>query len=700
MLSGKDYLKEIQKFVTSQYWNSGVRITTGVLIPMLVIAFNNWLPVGIPFLLGSLFVSLTDTPGPIHHRRNGMLVATTLNTAVVALTILSHDYTVLLLGEVVLFSFIFTLIGIYGARAGSVGTLALVIMLLNMSPQTHQTSLVSGVLLTATGGLWYTSFSMLLYRLQPYRLVEQGLGEYLLSIADYLRARAGFYKTSVDLEESFNRVMHEQVNVLNIQNHIRELLFKTRQFVGDPSPKSRSMMMIYVEATDMFEETMYAYQDYKLLRQHLDDTDILHAFYKVILETVAEIEYLGLMVQAGNEVKKLSVSKVDLDLLRQKINEKKKKLIGEEQHNALSAIEQTANNIETILNRLVKIALYTRTQTQVDAKEVPEISAGSSINFNLSLLKENLSFKSNQFKFALRITIAMLVGYLVSSLLSLSHTYWVLLTIITILKPGYNLSRKRNIKRVVGTLAGVLIAAGLLLITSNNTVLFILMVLSMLLAYSFLRIYYLAFVTCLTVYVIITFHFLNPQVFRELIGVRLVDTVIGSIIAGLASRFVFPVWQRKNIKTLMQDVLESNIAYLNETWMFLGEKKANTITYDEARREAIVTLTNLSDSFQQMLTEPFNAKETSLVHQFVIATHTLTSSISALTEKDINVLQRDDFKNEIITVTKEAIDNLNAIPSSATRSPAKTYPPVSTASVIYSIALDIRGITKKIRTPL
>ena len=128
MRIGKDYLKEIQKFTTSQYWNSGVRITTGVLAPMLIMIHQDWLSSGIPFLWGALFVSLTDTPGPIHHRRNGMLAAITLNTFVVIVTGFLYDYEILLLIQVLLFSFFLSLLGIYGVRAGAVGTLAIVVM--------------------------------------------------------------------------------------------------------------------------------------------------------------------------------------------------------------------------------------------------------------------------------------------------------------------------------------------------------------------------------------------------------------------------------------------------------------------------------------------------------------------------------------------------------------------------------------------
>src|SRR5688572_6756868 len=100
MQFGKNYIQEIHKFTTSQYWNSGVRITTGIMVPMLIMAREGWLSVGLPFLLGALFVSLTDTPGPIHHRRNGMLVAIGLNTFTVLITGFFHKYPEMLLAEV------------------------------------------------------------------------------------------------------------------------------------------------------------------------------------------------------------------------------------------------------------------------------------------------------------------------------------------------------------------------------------------------------------------------------------------------------------------------------------------------------------------------------------------------------------------------------------------------------------------------
>src|SRR5690606_18652485 len=122
--------------------------------------------------------------------------------------------------------------------------------------------------------------------------------------ADYVRARASFYREGADLSECFHRLMKEQSDVQAIQNQTQELLFKTRRIVGDSSPRSRSLMMIYLDSLDLFEQTMYSYQNYEALHKSLDKTGILDKYYGLILELAAALEYIGITVQMGNPVKK------------------------------------------------------------------------------------------------------------------------------------------------------------------------------------------------------------------------------------------------------------------------------------------------------------------------------------------------------------------------------------------------------------
>lgn len=707
MLFGQDYLKEIQKFTTSQYWNSGVRITTGVMVPMLIMVNKGWLSEGIPFLWGALFVSLTDTPGPIHHRRNGMIAGIVLNTLTVVITGFLYQYQTLLLIQVLVFSFFFSLMGIYGARAGAVGTLALVIMLLNMSPLRENKYFLFNAMLTACGGIWYATFSVILFRLQPYRLVEQALGENLRQIADYIRARAAFYKMGSDIESCFDRVMQQQVGVLKNQNQLRELIFKTRQFVSDASPKSRSIMMVFLESLDLFEETMHTYQDYKLLQQHTRHTDILNKFYAVILQLGAELEHIGLSVQAGNVVKRMPDFTMQLNGLRESLHEHKLNTSGKAVNDTFHALEQTIENIQSIVNRLCKLVMYTRLQIDINPtlqdqeSEERSTSVQPSKPIHVSLILENLTFRSNNFKYAVRLTLAMVIGYGVSTMFAVSHTYWVLLTIITILKPVYNVTRRRNIQRVLGTLGGILAASIILFFVSDTTVLLVLLIGSMLMAYSLLRVNYLGFVIFLTTYIIITFHFLNPVEFKNLIGERLMDTFIGSVVAGLAARFIFPVWEHENIKSAMQEMLEANREYLVTAWNYLISKSHDEKEYNKARANAIVALTNLSDNFQQMLVEPGQSKASSHIHQFVIASHALTSRIAALSPKDLKIIPPEILvsgREAIVEVLSGSVENLKTdipgrIPVSAdARTKFNTVNPVS---IIYSLARDLFMITHK-----
>ena len=69
-----DYIKKYKSFINSHHLSEGLRITAGVLLPALAFSYFNMFSVGIVVSLGALFVSVTDSAGPIHHRQNGMAV--------------------------------------------------------------------------------------------------------------------------------------------------------------------------------------------------------------------------------------------------------------------------------------------------------------------------------------------------------------------------------------------------------------------------------------------------------------------------------------------------------------------------------------------------------------------------------------------------------------------------------------------------
>ncbi|HRO69419.1 MAG TPA: FUSC family membrane protein, partial [Chitinophagaceae bacterium] len=123
-----DYIIEYRRFIYSHYLADGVRITAGILLPTLVLNFYGYLDTGTFLSLGALCTTITDNPGPIHHRRNGLLACCGI-IFIVALTVgYSMPYTWLFMLLLPVFCFFFSMIGVYGARASAVGIAALLMM--------------------------------------------------------------------------------------------------------------------------------------------------------------------------------------------------------------------------------------------------------------------------------------------------------------------------------------------------------------------------------------------------------------------------------------------------------------------------------------------------------------------------------------------------------------------------------------------
>jgi uncharacterized membrane protein YccC len=228
----------------------------------------------------------------------------------------------------------------------------------------------------------------------------------------------------------------------------------------------------------------------------------------------------------------------------------------------------------------------------------------------------------------------------------------------------------------------------------------------MLIGYSLLRVQYFTFVVFLTIFLVISLYFLNPYGFQSLIRERLVDTMIGSLIAFIASRFVFPVWGHREIRQSMQKMIEANRQYFQQAWIALKTGRAGTPAYALARQDAIVSLTNLSDNFQRMLSEPEQRGEASPIHQFVIANHMLTGHIAALSDERIFTgrAESDELEDLSKAITYElqcAEDNLRH-PRALTELHATAYAPLAVQtltqlSMIFSLAHDIRKIAARLR---
>ena len=632
-----DYLKTYKSFINSHYLSEGIRITAGVLLPAFVMSYFNMLSTGIAISLGALFVSITDSAGPIHHRQNGMIVCIASITIITLLAGLFSNSPLLTAIFLFIACFFFSMIGIYGTRAGSIGTATLIILTLSIDTRLNLTTpplIIRHSLFIASGGLWYMCFSMLLYNVRPFRLSQQALGDCIQATAEYLLIRSELYHHEANYENIFLRLLQQQVIVQNKQNDLSELLFKTRSIVRESTNVGRVLVMIHIEIADIFERIMMSHQEYAQLHLYFDKTDILNDYYQMAKELAKELDEVGIAVKSGKPFSSDSDLAEQIVKTRSKLDDLRITYLKPDNIGGFISLRRILENIQDLHDRLTTLKKY----TYYHATPKKRVISGtgykdliSSQEITPGLFINNLTLKSQTFRHSLRVSFAILAGVLAAQFFKTGHSYWILLTIIVILKPAFSLTKKRNSDRIAGTLAGIIIGIIILLTSENNTFLLVLLVVFMAGGYTFMRTNYFVSVVLITLYLILFYHLLYPHDFKSVLKDRIIDTLIGSAIAFIASSFLFPSWERDKIKPALETMLTEVEEYFRAIADAFAGKKIPLPLRQVARKNALVALANLSDAFNRMLSEPKSQqKGVEMLHQFVVLSHTLTSYIATL----------------------------------------------------------------------
>ncbi len=643
----KTDFREIKSFFYSQYFSDGIRMSIGILFPSLLLMQFNHFDMGITMSLGALCICTIDSPGPLYHKRNSMAIGN-LCLFVVAIITGFARLNVFALGlEITAFSFLFSMFIVYGNRAASVGTCALLIMIFMMDKEAKPNEVLTISLIVLAGGVWYLIFSLIFFGIRPYRAAQQTLGENIADIARFIRIKADFYLSDTDIDENYRKLVSQQIKVSQHQDAVREILFKSRVMVKESTNPSRVLVLTFVDLVDMYEQIMATSYDYNHIREKFGPTGVLKQIADLLQEMGDELDNIAYMVLSNTRSKHKPDFNTGLEKLKLRIDE-----IGAgDQAVSNIALKKILINLRDLNERIKSIFGYYNSKSYEALQEKKDNYEYSKFvthqDYAPHIFFDNLSLSSATFKHALRVALVCLIGFTTAKFIALGHhSYWVLLTIIVILKPGFSLSKQRNYQRLIGTIAGGVIGIAILLFIPNKTVEFILLVVLMIGTYSFLRLNYVVSVILMTPYVLILFKFLGVgQVVEE----RIIDTVIGSTIAFIASYLIFPSWEFELIQENLVDVLHANTRYLAKIAESILGKDVTPTEYKLTRKDVYVKSANLSAAFERMTSEPKSKqRKVKDVHKFVVLNHILSSYIatiaSAVTTKAIHKSAAENLK--------------------------------------------------------
>ena len=667
-----NYTSELKKFVTSQYIYSGVRIALAVVIPSIILAYLGVLKQFFLFPLGTIFLALTDMPGPFHRRRNSLILALFFYFSISLVAGLLKDFPILIFLEIIIFGLFFTMLGIYGKRLDIVGSLTLVVfaIFIDGAPGVH--SALWNACVFSLGAAWFFIVFLLVTVLKPYKLAEQMIGENYIELGKYLRLKSQFYLKNPDFEAIYSQIFGLEVRIKEHQEATREVVFKTRQMVRESTSTSRLLMQLFLNSFDLHEMLILSTNDYKKLQKSFGDKKILEKINLYLNKLSNELINIGISIQGGMKASPIINISDELHQLHEEFFELRNKEMNAETLENFMILRQIFLRITEISDEIQTIY---KLKTQ-NIKLVKSLSTGLDLEkfvtkeekLNHKVFINNFSLKSNHFRHAIRITLAMMIGYAISKFqfLNIHKVYWILITILAIMRPAYSITKRRNILRIYGTVAGAIVGFVIVYYITNPIVLLGIFLVCLMLTFSLLKDKYAWAVFFMTVYIFLIFDFMKPGNFNDIFLERLFDTLIAAVIVFLVSYLVLPVWEHQKNKTLILKYIKANDKYFNRIIDILNQKNIEIQDYKMSRKEAIISLANLSDNFQKMLSDPKDQqKNLENIHLFVTTAHLFTAYVASLSQyalkgENYSEIDLSGWKNKInneLIIAKSILEN-------------------------------------------
>ena len=581
--------------------------------------------------MGSLLSSPSDVAGSFKHKVMGIMAAAFLGALSFCIAGYSAQFSWAVAPMLLVMMFSIAYLSVYGFRASLVTFAGLLAVVLSFANISSEIEIWQKSILIFGGGLFYMLISIAWYLLKPERASEQQIAETMELTADYLRLRIRMLDPESDLENIQKELFQKQTELNEHHESLRELLITFRMSSGS-SGYTRKRLLIFIDLVDMLELAMANPIDYPQMRKVLDSDFIeLKVFKEFSVKMAEQLDLIALSVHKNSAmpVNQLSeeLKKVEISLLKYRdtinISEKRESmLVLRNFYDYQTRQSQKINNIDRVLRNLEgKKRIF-------KDKDVQQFLTQQEYSFKT--LRTNFQFNSSIFRHALRLSIVVLVGYLLGSYFSVQNAYWVLLTIVVIMRPNYGLTKQRTRKRIIGTLIGGALAIGIVFITQNTTVYALLGILSLTLAFSLIQRNYTTAAMFITLSIIFIYALLQPEVLN-VIQFRILDTVIGAGLAGLGNFILWPKWELKELNNVIANSINSNTGYLEEIDDYYHKKGNLPISYKLARKKAFLDMGELSGAFQRMTQEPKSQqKQLSLIYEIVGLNHTFLSALASM----------------------------------------------------------------------
>ncbi|MGX9457356.1 YccS family putative transporter [Photobacterium damselae subsp. damselae] len=618
-------------FTLRRYWaNDRINYCIRVLIAMIGVVFPCWYLNATsevtPLILGIIAAALAETDDNLTGRLKAL--ATTLICFLVASVSIEvlFDYPIFFALGLFSSTFGFIMLGAMGPRYASIAFASLLLAVYTMLGADSSVNLWYQPMLLLGGAFWYGLLSLMWHILWPNQPVQQNLAHVFSQLATYLDSKSQLFEPIADLQPQPLRLdaAHNNAKVVAALNGAKAtLLHRARR--GQPHTTGDRFLKIYFMAQDIHERVSSSHYRYQDLAATFQRSDVLFRFQRLLRAQAMACRDIAKALAMGKPYQHLEITEKTLDELRESINYLKA------QNNPqwrllLTQLDYLFSNLATVERQLANISNPDATVT--DETELADNEAHS-IPDLWRRITSQLNPQSLLFRHALRMAIALTVGYGCIQFLHLERGYWILLTTLFVCQPNYSATRQKLVQRVIGTLGGLLAGIPLLYLFPGQEGQLVLMILAGVLFFAFRMVRYDLATAFITLLVLFCFNQLGEGF--AVILPRLGDTLLGCFLAVIAVSYIFPDWESHRLHKVMASSVNANREYLGQIIAQYRLGKRDCLNYRVARRNAHNTDAQLSTAISNMLAEPGRYRmATNESFRFLTLNHAMLSYISAL----------------------------------------------------------------------
>ncbi|MFF8841355.1 FUSC family protein [Streptomyces sp. NPDC015127] len=266
---------------------------------------------------------------------------------------------------------------------------------------------------------------------------------------------------------------------------------------------------------------------------------------------------------------------------------------------AVLATAESARNVELA----VRVALRGRGIGRVEPRSLFWYADAPTWWLWARRVRAHLTPRSVLFQNAVRVALGLGAARLVAGLLDLSHGFWVLLAVLTLVRTTVVQTRQAVARALVGTLAGALCAGALLTVFGPDSMVYATLLAPVMVAtFTLGPLCGIALAQAMfTVLVSIVFAQLAPATW-ELDEVRLLDVLIGSTVGLLCGLLAWPRGARRELLSAMARLLRECAALVTSVTaaILTGPDRRTPVDGEPASHALVLAQT----AYAQYLSEP------------------------------------------------------------------------------------------------